>query len=53
MTNAPTTPSPIPDRPSLDGLEDKWGQHGFVRIHRSFLVALPLVAGLSLARAAA
>lgn len=26
MTNAPTTPSPIPDRPSLDGLEDKWAQ---------------------------
>ena len=26
MTNAPLTPSSIPDRPSLDGLEDKWGQ---------------------------
>ncbi|GAA1257143.1 valine--tRNA ligase [Janibacter melonis] len=26
MTNAPATPSPIPDRPSLDGLEDKWAQ---------------------------
>ena len=26
MTNAPTTPSPIPDRPSLDCLEDKWAQ---------------------------
>ena len=26
MTNAPLTPTSIPDRPSLDGLEDKWGQ---------------------------
>ncbi len=26
MTNAPLTTSSIPDRPSLDGLEDKWGQ---------------------------
>lgn len=26
MTTAPDTPSSIPDRPSLDGLEDKWGQ---------------------------
>ncbi len=26
MTNAPLTPLSIPDRPSLDGLEDKWGQ---------------------------
>ena len=25
MTHAPLTPSSIPDRPSLDGLEEKWG----------------------------
>ncbi|GAA3612855.1 valine--tRNA ligase [Marihabitans asiaticum] len=26
MTELDPTPSPIPDRPSLDGLEEKWGQ---------------------------
>lgn len=30
-------------RQSLTGLEENWGSHGFVRIHNSFLVFVPLV----------
>ncbi|HEY0639501.1 MAG TPA: LytTR family DNA-binding domain-containing protein [Pseudonocardiaceae bacterium] len=33
----------------LSVLEDKWADAGFVRIHRSFLVALPLVTELRMA----
>lgn len=30
-------------RRSLTSLEERWGRHGFVRIHNSFLVCVPLV----------
>ncbi|MEW5808382.1 MAG: LytTR family DNA-binding domain-containing protein [Actinomycetota bacterium] len=30
----------------LSTLENRWGEHGFQRVHRSYLVALPFVTGL-------